>query len=87
MLISVSSSSAPYTVADNRPRLKIHGMLSFVREVRPPIFHLHGRGVGILKMGPAVLRPMFLHLSVDSGQIGASVFRRLRACAGFLRNS
>lgn len=54
---------------DDRTGLEIDGVLGLVGQVRPPILHLGDLRVGILWMGPIVVRPFPLPLSVNTGQI------------------
>ena len=46
-------------------------MLGLVREMRPAVLHLGNLGVGIVRMGPVVIRAFLLPLPIDARQIGA----------------
>ncbi len=52
-------------------------MLGLVRQVRAPVFHLRDPRVGIVRMGPIVVRALLLPLPVDARQVRAG--RRLDA--------
>ena len=52
-------------------------MLGLVRQVRPPILHLRDLRVGIVRMGPVVVRALLLPLPIEPRQIRAR--RRLDA--------
>ncbi len=55
--------------ADDRPSLEIDDMLGLVRQVRPAVLHLHNLRVGIMRMGPIVVRALLLSLPIDPSQI------------------
>jgi hypothetical protein len=72
---------------DNRTRLEIDGVLGFVRQMRPAIFHLRDLGIGIVRMGPVVIRPFFLRLRsmrAKSARVGVPI---PDALASVVRNS
>ena len=66
---------------DNGTSLQIHCVLSFVRQVCPPVLHLRDFCVGIERMGPVVIRPLLRSLPIETRQI----LSRGRVDAGCLR--
>lgn len=68
-------------------RLQIDGVLGLVRQVRASILHLGDLGVGVLRMGPVTLEPLFLRLRsrrAKSSRVGVCI---PEACASWVRNS
>ncbi len=56
---------------DDRPSLEIDGMLGFVRQVCAAVLHLRDLRVGIMGMGPIVVRAFLLPLPIQPRQIRA----------------
>ena len=56
---------------DDRSALEIDGMLGLVRQIRLPVLHLRDLRVGIVRMGPVIVRPFLFPLAVDARQFGA----------------
>jgi len=72
---------------DDRAGLEIDGMLGFVGQVRPPVFHLRDLRVGIMRMGPVSFDPFFFRfrsMRARSARVGVSM---PDACASFVRKS
>jgi hypothetical protein len=57
--------------ADDRAGVEIDGVFGFVRQMRPAVLHLCDLGVGIVRMGPVVIRALLLPFPIDPRQVGA----------------
>ena len=54
---------------DNRARLEVHGMLGFVGQMRPPIFHPRDLGIRIVRVRPLRIRRLLLALPIQPRQL------------------
>jgi len=72
---------------DEGAGLEIHGVLGFMRQVRPAVFHLGDFSVGIERMRPIVVGPFLRACPISarqSSRVGVSI---PDACASCVRNS
>ena len=51
-------------------RLQIHRVLGGVRQMRAAVLHLRDLRIGIVRVGPVLVRPLLLPLPVEPGQLG-----------------
>jgi hypothetical protein len=59
-----------------------------VGQVRPPILHLRDLRIGIVRMGPVIIRPLPLALPIDPRQIPPRVGVSMpEACASLVQKS
>ena len=54
---------------DNRARLEVHGMLGFVGQMRPTIFHLRDLRIRIVRVRPLLIRRLLLPLAIQPRQV------------------
>ena len=54
---------------DQRAGLQIDGMLGFVGQMRPAVFHLRDLGIGIVRVRPVLVRRLLLALAVQPRQV------------------
>jgi hypothetical protein len=58
--------------ANDHARVEIDRMLGLLGQMSPAILHLRDLGVGIVRMGPVMIRPLLLALPIDARQVGLS---------------
>ena len=73
----------PACHADDRPGLERRSHARLCGQVRPRILQLGDLRVGIMRVGPIVVRPLLLPLAIDTCQVGTR--RRLDACASLVK--
>src|SRR5262245_612080 len=56
----VALVSALHRDTDDRAGVQVNGVLGLVGQMRPAIIHLGDLGVGIVRMGPVLIRPLLL---------------------------
>ena len=75
-IVVVSPLSAPQRHRENRSGLEVDGMLGFVGQVRPTIFHLRDLRIGIVRVGPLFVGRLLLALPIkprQSSRVGVSM--------------